>query len=198
MSNTWAQLHPTGPAVNASEASPLGSRSFWGRFAQKAESWRIDPAFPVPQGSDLTTSGSVAEAPNGQTSVMSGRPIESYVPPTFDLPDPAGDFILLAKWQGRVTEVGDDCFEAIVEDQLTANPDEYAIFSVDELSEDDRILLVPGALFYWAIGYRVEPSRVRSRESVIRMQRLPTWSNEELDRARQWAQESANEVPASQ
>jgi len=93
-----------------------------------------------------------------------------------------GYFITLGRWIGRVVEVDKRGFRAVVVDQTAQLADETGYFPFEEISDDDRPLIIVGAVFYWAIGYRVDESRRRSRLSQIRFQRLPTWSQEELER----------------
>ena len=52
-------------------------------------------------------------------------------------------------------------------------PMESAVFLLEDISPDDHALVVPGAVFYWFIGY--EKSRLGQvrRVSQIRFRRLP-------------------------
>lgn len=97
---------------------------------------------------------------------------------------------VLQKWEGRVQELTDGGFVARLTDLTSDLPDEEAEFDVQEVSFLDRRLLKPGAVFYWSIGYRDAVTGQRSRESVIRFRRLPTWSKpdhaEAARRAAHW------------
>lgn len=73
-------------------------------------------------------------------------------------------------------EVSADSFTATLTDTLGSGPTEVAEFSLEELSPFDVPLVVPGAIFYWNLGYRIAPGGQRSRESVIRFRRMPRWS----------------------
>lgn len=130
----------------------------------------------------LVSSGpSVQQSPNGQ-----GRRL--FELPRFDLKRSLEDFLPLAKWSGRVVSVESDRFLAIVQDETVGNsPEEEADIPMEEVSARDRPLLREGAWFYWTIGYRIDESGQQARQSVIRFQRLPTWSAEEIDRARSMA-----------
>ncbi len=103
-------------------------------------------------------------------------------PPTSYL---KGNFKLLQSWEGRVLNVDsvNHEFTAIVTDKTdpSAN-DEQITLSIDEIPPDDLSLLVAGATFYWSIGYADYPGRPRSRESRIRLRRLPKWTQAELTR----------------
>jgi hypothetical protein len=92
-----------------------------------------------------------------------------------------GKFILLQLWEGRVVEVRDSEFEAIIIDKT--NPelsDELVTIDSIEISPDDLPLLRSGSIFYWSIGYSDYPGRGRVRESKIRFRRLKGWTKKEI------------------
>ena len=98
-------------------------------------------------------------------------------------------FISLQEWEGVVEEVGEDSFDARLVDRTQDSPDEVLEdFPLDDISEEDRSLVAPGAVFYWCIGYRVRKGQ-RSRMSEIRFRRLPAWGEGEIEEARQKAEE---------
>ena len=66
-------------------------------------------------------------------------------------------------------------------------PEEEVTFSIQEISESDRGLAMPGAVFYWSVGYEDSLQGQRTRKSTIRFRRLPTWTEKELNKARQEA-----------
>ena len=101
-------------------------------------------------------------------------------------------FISLQKWEGSVIKVKPDSFLAKLVDMNNEALDEEADILISEVSEDDLPLVVPGAIFYWTIGYYVAKSRQRKRESVIRFRRLPEWKTEEIVAAEREAEESIN------
>jgi hypothetical protein len=89
---------------------------------------------------------------------------------------PQARFEALQKWEGRVLDVTDSTFTAIVVDGMVSGVEEEVEFDLDEVTPGDLDLVVPGAVFYWSIGYRAEPSGERSRSSVLVFRRLPVWS----------------------
>ena len=101
-------------------------------------------------------------------------------------------FISLQKWEGSVIEVKTDSFVAKLVDMKNDALDEKADILISEVSEDDLPLVVPGAIFYWTIGYYVAKSRQRKRESVIRFRRLPEWTTDEIVAAEREAEKSIN------
>jgi len=99
-------------------------------------------------------------------------------------------FILLQKWEGTITTITKDSFFGRLADLSAAGPDEEAEFPLEEVPVSDRKLIVPGAVFYWCIGYLDTVSGQRIRASAIRFRRLPAWSEEELRKAHSQAQET--------
>jgi hypothetical protein len=88
---------------------------------------------------------------------------------------------VLELWEGTVTQIDGDFFEATL---LSSGNDPLRLdaeFDVDDLSRDDKELLAPGASFYLTIA------RVRSRDgrvgrrADIRFRRLPKWRDMEID-----------------
>ncbi len=103
-------------------------------------------------------------------------------------------FIVLQSWEGYVLSVSVDSFVARLVDSKHIRPDEEAEFDVNELTEDDREMLEPGAVFYWSIGYYDKPSGQRIRASEIRFRRLPAWTKEELKEAREHAKRLSEQL----
>lgn len=101
-------------------------------------------------------------------------------------------FISLQKWEGVVCYVNGDSFVAKLTDLTRGGPDEEAEFPLDEISEEDRKLVKPGAVFYWNIGYHDLHRGQRIRSSLIRFRRLPAWTKKEIESARKEAERISN------
>jgi hypothetical protein len=97
-------------------------------------------------------------------------------------------FVSLQKWQGAVLEVKKDSFIAKLTDLTEKGSEEEAEFSLEEVSDDDKNLIVPGGVFYWNIGYQISYQGQQTRASIIRFRRVPVWRKEELDAAKSRAQ----------
>jgi hypothetical protein len=97
---------------------------------------------------------------------------------------PSGSaFLLLQQWEGTVMNAEALEFVANLRDLTDASrPEEAAAFPLDEVPEPDRPLVVPGAVFYWTIGYETAPTGTRKTVSMLRFRRLPAWSRSELRR----------------
>lgn len=105
-------------------------------------------------------------------------------------PLPTHRFAVLQKWEGTVLSIADNEEVVAVVRDLTdrSSPDEEATFSIEEFAPSDRSLMVPGAIFYWNIGYRTTDSGQRERVSVFRFRRLPGWTRSEIEAVRRKAQ----------
>ena len=148
----------------------------------------------------LEVGASAANAPDVQPSQLgymamtadaSVMETQTAAPPRHRrLPTPEGPrehFDIKGKWQGHVGSVGEETFTAIIEDVLERSPVEEVEIYLEEISQDDRPLVVPGARFYWIIGYRDVIGAPRRRTSIITMQRLPGWTDDDLREAQGWA-----------
>jgi hypothetical protein len=103
-------------------------------------------------------------------------------------------FSPLQEWEGYVTEICDETFIAHLVD-LTARKtraEEQIEIELDEISDDDRELLRPGAIFRWSIGYQKHHG-TKKKVSQIVFRRLPAWIRSELEAAKN----EANELAAS-
>lgn len=98
-------------------------------------------------------------------------------------------FAVIQKWEGYVSSVTEDTFEATLCCIKGEGPDQYAKFSFEDVSDDDRPLISVGAVFYWSIGYLEKISGQRLRASLIRFRRLPAWTRRELANAEARAKE---------
>lgn len=79
----------------------------------------------------------------------------------------------LQEWEGVVEWVEDGQFGARLTDITAPGEDEYGDFTLDEVSEDDAHLVVPGGVFYWTIARETSSWGQRRHTSMIRFRRLP-------------------------
>ncbi len=103
-------------------------------------------------------------------------------------------FTLLQEWEGYVQSVGDNEFTASLFDITNKRniEDEEADFFIDDLNEDDKSVLKPGAVFRWLIGYRWIGG-TKERISKIVFRRLPQWTDSDL----QAVQEKAKHISST-
>jgi hypothetical protein len=111
------------------------------------------------------------------------------VPAPVFRPDPApvDTFVAIQNWQGTVVRILSDSFVGRLVNLSGDSPEEEAEFFVEDVAPGDMPLLQEGSVFYWSIGYRVTPYSQRFRSSTLRFRRLPTWTREDLENARESA-----------
>jgi hypothetical protein len=134
---------------------------------------------------------------NRQTeSVLAGSNIGDNCLPFYGLkpvlprranPRRQDSFVSLQKWEGVVLAVEHDSFLARLIDLTQGGTEEEAEFSLDDISEEDKPLLKPGAIFYWNIGYHDSRTGQRRKVSEIRFRRLPAWTSKEIEAAKREA-----------
>lgn len=100
-------------------------------------------------------------------------------------------FIALQRWEGTVLESSEETFIARLHDLSSDGPDEEVELLIEDVPDEDRPLVEPGAVFYWSIGHLIKPSGERPRISNLRFRRLPVWSASELKAARKRAADVA-------
>jgi hypothetical protein len=96
-------------------------------------------------------------------------------------------FKVLQKWEGTIIEILNEECRAYIREFGSQNSIEEVTFSIEEIPEADRYLVVPGAIFYWSIGYDDHIDGQRNRISSIRLRRLPVWTEKELKKAEEEA-----------
>lgn len=97
---------------------------------------------------------------------------------------------VLQQWEGIVTAVAVDAFFADLQDVGdSSQPLEVVEIPIEEVPEDDRSLLVEGAVFYWSIGYETSPGGTLRRVSEIRMRRTPRWTKRAIQQVKKRAEE---------
>lgn len=87
---------------------------------------------------------------------------------------------VIQSWLGYVVELSESTFVARLVDKMDSSTYEEATFSFDDISPGDTPLLVPGAVFYWSIGYATE-NGVRKKQSIIKFKRSVGLNVEEFD-----------------
>jgi hypothetical protein len=134
-------------------------------------------------------SGSIEPAPNGTTGVTSTVAVLTTAPHREPGPS-ATKNKALQLWEGKVEAVNAASheFTAIIRDQTRRDyPDEQVVLGFEELGEEDRPLVRPGAVFYWSIRYQQEVGMPRETVSRIRFRRLPNWGMRDRGRAEAFA-----------
>jgi hypothetical protein len=97
-------------------------------------------------------------------------------------PQPTSPIRVTHRWEGTVLCVYDDFFEAKITSLTdeSSDVDVTAEFSIQDLSDDDRSLLNPGASFYvTATRERRSGGRIK-HSSDVRFRRLGRWNADEI------------------
>ena len=105
--------------------------------------------------------------------------VGSIIPPVYKAYKLTENFVVRQKWEGYITDISDDVFTARLRSLSGAADKLEAEIYLDELDQDDRRLVEPGAIFYWSIGYLDGPSG-RRRTSIIRFKRVPLLTDVQL------------------
>jgi len=144
----------------------------------KVSQERIDSFFKEPSVEpDESCQGKTSAShslPIKDSRVIAFVPKRTYHPRTFSS---------LQKWEGYVLELHEDYFIARITDLSDEHEDEEIEVMLAEISEDDRGLICPGAVFYWHIGYETEKGTVK-RSSIIRFRRMPRWTDSDIEKAK--------------
>ncbi len=142
-------------------------------------------SYLTPSASELSLASSSIEGLG--TASLSGADLDLvFIRPIVNLRE---RFVSLHKWEGVVTRVAGESFFAKLTSISSDDPDEEAEFALAEISAGDLPLLRVGAVFYWNIGYHDAAGGQRTRGSIIRFRRLPTWTKREIENARRRAAE---------
>lgn len=183
-----------------SDANELGSATFEpDRILRKSglePSPRPADAVQWPSSVVYSAMGSGKSSSFLRTLLTSGVPVKTVAdrieaPVVRRTPKRREHVVVHQQWEGYVESVADSGFQALLVDITGgADTEERTEIDFDEVSEFDRPLIEPGAVFYWSLGYRVRTSGQREGMSVIRFRRLPTWTDEELCEARAAAEET--------
>lgn len=95
---------------------------------------------------------------------------------------PPRRFEMIQQFEGIVTEVTEDSLMADIADLTDpSNPVEFVEIPFREITPEDLRLVVPGAVFYWSMGYETSSNGQVRRVSEIRVRRNPIWSQRMVD-----------------
>ena len=128
---------------------------------------------------DIDTTIDHYEIEDGRTFNTLSIPKDS--PPLIHYEKRKGHFLSLIKWEGIVECLTETGFIARLKDVDGNVPDERVEIDFDELTNiDEKVLIEPGALFSWTMGYSVSPGGTRERKAILIFRRMPTWNEEDI------------------
>lgn len=101
------------------------------------------------------------------------------------LPKSKKTFSSLQSWEGYVIDINHEYFTARITDLSGEHPDEEIEILLEDISDDDKKLVVCGAIFYWHVGYETE-NGTKKRSSIIRFRRMPRWTKSDFLKAKEF------------
>lgn len=116
--------------------------------------------------------------PNGSSATYRNK-VPDF-PVVMQAPEPRETFLVHQKWEGYVTQVEETRFWANLTVLKGEGPEQIAELEFDEIPRDDLHLIVPGAVFYWSMGYLRRRSGTIMRASQIRFRRLPPLTEDQI------------------
>jgi hypothetical protein len=135
---------------------------------------------------DLTTSGGFNEevgnaiaASNIITNPLAAIMLNNNMKPQAA---PTTYSIVLSKWSGYIESIKGSEFTAVLTDVFGKRPDIRATFSINEVSESDRRLVVENALFDWVINRERKTHGQITNYDVLIFKRLPMWKKSDLNK----------------
>jgi hypothetical protein len=163
------------------------------------QTWRHIPAVEVPtkllvsgqKAAGEVLSGSPAQPLSATESatafaerVTAPRPL---VFPDEQAPEVPEKFLVLQDWEGAVESIGPETFTARLRDWTNkeAYASEIAELPIADVSDDDRELLRPGAIFYLTVGRVIRHNGRHDRVGRLVFRRLPAWTASTFRRAEQ-------------
>ena len=136
-----------------------------------AVAMQIDDSTSVPQEK------AIKDATARNRVVIPPRFIVSSIPPSATLKTKQS-------WEGIVLHCTEEMFVARIADRTNpSNPEEIAEFESGEVTYDDRILIKPGASFYWTVGTEKTPAGQIKNVAFVNFRRSPRWSRRSLQKA---------------
>jgi len=92
-------------------------------------------------------------------------------------------FNAIQSWEGYVIDIFKYYFTARLTDLDEQEQDEDVEILLKDVSEDDKKLVEPGAIFYWHVGFENERGTIK-RSSIIRFRRMPRWTDSAFKKAK--------------
>lgn len=138
---------------------------------------------PATDNSGLATDGQPQPGANTATARPVLVQVEHFEP---QRPPSSLQFMVKQAWEGTVTLVTQSTFHADLRPLNGSGVcEETAEIELDEVDPDDMQLVLPGAVFYWYIGYRTDERGTRRLVMELRFRRLPVWTSSEIARVQE-------------
>jgi len=173
--SSWPETPPKDPILFGANQARAGAPAVDAKFgptlgdAMIASTSRSMLSLGMPEQAEPEAKQVAGAREQGEPASLAPR---RYV---FRLPEPTAQnyaFDLRQQWEGVVTRIDYDEFSVVLRDTAKVHAPEYeAVLSKEEVPEEDLVLLKPGAILYWTIGYETTRTGQRKRVSSIRLRR---------------------------
>lgn len=141
---------------------------------------RIEAAFRAIPSETRPKAERVVETATSSTLPARSRGIRLVAGP---IRNRLATFVTEQRWHGYVTDVTEQTFKAIVYDVSAADGEEIEEVEFDRKDVHSlmRNLINPGAIFFWDIGYEVDPGDQRNRKSIISFPTIHRYTQKLVD-----------------
>lgn len=176
MATGFARPSPSAPAPRALRASTFREQSPGvGKVAATTRPSTFDLA-PAGIGALGLTDADIARIPDA---------VPRYLPPPVHASEPllvAPDSSVIQIWEGRVlsVDVENDVMHALLEPKPGAAEPHAGDIELQWVTDQDKDLVTPGAVFYLTLYKRVDPGGTIENAEEIRFRRLPAWSKQQI------------------
>jgi hypothetical protein len=123
------------------------------------------------------------------TVVANEVALRAFVIPLKTTPSATVSVEPIQEWEGVVEWVEEGEFGARLFDLTEPGEPEFTAFSLDEVSDDDLKLVVPGGVFYWTIAREINATNRLRHVMMLRFRRLPSVRaarRDEVEREAEW------------
>jgi hypothetical protein len=131
-----------------------------------------DPRLPRSLTSDVALSD-ITKSPHEALTLVSRLLTRQPATPSEAAPAPRTNVTVKHMWEGVITSIGSDVFQAKIVPLGELEPVLLGEFLVEEVIDDDLELVRVGALFYVVAGRFQVSSRHSQATSTIRFRRIP-------------------------
>jgi len=171
----------SGPAADSFASEPAEHEEF---AIGDLDEERIEAAFgALPIDTRSETERRLSDTATTSVQTAAPRGMKLFARPTRNR---LATFVTEQRWQGYVTDVSEQAFKANVYDVTNSDGDEFeeVEFGRRDVHILMRDMIKPGAIFFWDIGYEIDPGDQHNRKSVISFPMIHRDTTHAVDAAR--------------
>lgn len=101
------------------------------------------------------------------------------------------EFVSEERWEGYVKEVHAETFTAVIYSEAASEQEaepERVELDIGDVNALMRHLVVPGAVFFWSIGFQIDSSGQRIRQAIITFPMMPVRTKEDRSESKRRAE----------